>query len=70
MWGQGGRTRDLSKKHQKTRCFFANMQNHVLACDSNHKKGSKKSSTINLIQQWAHSHWRSCFYLNNSAKGN
>jgi len=34
------------KKHEKSRCFFANMLIHECLCDSNHKKRLKKSSTI------------------------
>jgi hypothetical protein len=34
------------KKHEKSRCFFANMQFHECLCDSNHKKRRQKSSTI------------------------
>jgi hypothetical protein len=36
----------LIQKHRKTRCFFAKKRFHALACDSNHKKRSYKSSTI------------------------
>ena len=34
------------KKHEKSRCFFANMPFHECLCDSNHKKRRQKSSTI------------------------
>ena len=37
---------ELIKKHQETRCFFANKRFHACVCDSNHKKRQGKSSTI------------------------